>query len=244
MNLLQITAGIVDQPGKALSEAAKRPRSWLLPAILLVLSMAFAAWVSAPYSLKLANERSAQMIERITQNLSEEQVAAVRASQRDMTLPLFMLSAVGVGALMAGLGWVARGAIIHFSSMALGGSSSWGGTFAVGVWAMLPFFVRDLLQAAYVLVTKQIVEHPGLSFLVTQGDWLKDSQDLRYAALGNVDPFALWHIVLLGIAIAVATKLSRTTGIIMALILWVIFLGLKLLPVLIGKAVGGNMLGG
>lgn len=127
--------------------------------------------------------------------------------------------------------------------MALGGTSAWGPTFAVGVWSMLPFFFRDLLQTAYVLLRGQLIEHQGLSFLVASGDWLKDSYDLLYSFLGNVGPFSLWHIILLSIGIAVATKISAAKATVTALVVWGIFTALKLLPVAIGATVGQGLLG-
>jgi hypothetical protein len=241
MNLAVIAIGMIDRPTQAMAEAAKRPRAWFVPAILLVLSMVLLLAVSAPYQIKLANERSAQMIERLTANMSEEQARLVRENARPVTPTTYWLSGLGAGLVMAALGWVLRGAIVHFSSIAAGGTSTWGPTFAVCLWSMFPFFVRDLVQAAYVLVSKQIIEHQGLSFLVASGDVFKDSRNLAYALLGNVDPFALWHIVLLGIGISVATRLSRGKATFMALVIWLVFLVLKLVPVLLGRAVMGNL---
>jgi len=241
MNLAAVTIGMVDRPGQAMAEAAKRPRAWFLPAVLLLVSMVVLLAVSAPYQIKLANERSAQMIEQIAANMSEEQAQMVRQSARPVTPATYWLSGLGAGLLIAALGWVLRGTVVHFSSMAAGGTSVWGPTFAVCLWSMLPFFVRDLVQTIYILISKQIIEHQGLAFLVASGDMLKDGRNLSYALLGNVDPFALWHIVLLGIAIGAATKLSKGKATFMALVIWLVFLAVKLVPVLLGRAVMGNL---
>jgi hypothetical protein len=241
MNLVTITTGMVDRPGQAMAEAAKRPRAWFLPAVLLVLSMVVLLGVLAPYQIKLANERSAQVIEQLAANMSEEQARMIRESARPITPTTYWLSGLGVGLAVAALGWVLRGTVVHFSSMAAGGTSVWGPTFAVCLWSMLPFFVRDLVQATYTLVSKQLIEHQGLSFLVASGDVLKDGRSLSYALLGNVDPFALWHIILLGLGISAATKLSKGKATFMALIVWLVFLAVKLVPVLLGRAVMGNL---
>jgi len=241
MNLVTITTGMIDRPGQAMAEAAKRPRAWFLPAVLLVLSMVVLLGVLAPYQIKLANARSVQMIEQLAANMSEEQARIIRENARPITPTTYWLSGLGVGLAVAALGWVLRGTVVHFSSMAAGGTSHWGATFAVCLWSMVPFFVRDLLQAAYVLVSKQVIEHQGLAFLVASGDLLKDGRNLVYALLGNLDPFAVWHIVLLGIAIGVATKLGRAKAAIIALLIWAVFVGVKLVPVLIGGAVMGRL---
>jgi len=243
MSLAGALIKTIDRPREAMQEVAQRPRSWWLPAVLLVISMSVLAWFSAPYQIDLANERSAEMVERMAANMPEEQARLVRESAREMTLTIYLISAVGVGFVVAALGWVARGAVVHFSSMAAGGISTWGATFAACVWSMLPFFVRDLVQTAYVLVNEQVIEHQGLAFLVASGDLVKDSRNILYALLTNVDPFALWHVVLLAIAIAVATKVSRAKAGVMAVIVWGVFLGIKLLPAVIGGAMMQSFLG-
>ena len=243
MSLAGALLKTVDRPAQAMGEVAHRPRSWWLAAILLVISMSVLAWFSAPYQIELANERSAQMIERIAANMPEEQARLVRENAREVTLTTYLASAVGVGLAVAALGWAGRGAVVHFSSMAAGGTSTWGATFATCVWSMLPFFVRDLVQTAYVLIYEQVIEHQGLAFLVATGDFVRDSSSIPYALLTNIDPFALWHIVLLATAIAAATKISRAKAAIMALVVWGLFLGLKLLPTVIGASVTGSLLG-
>lgn len=242
MNTVRALIGVVDHPAEALEAVAQRPRSWWLPAVLLALSMAGLIAVSQPYQLTIANERSAQMIERIAANLSEEEARVVRERSRPMTPAQYWLSAMGAGLAFAGLGWVLRGAVMHFSSMAAGGTSTFGPTFAVGVWSMLPFFVRDLLQIAYVLFRKQVIEHAGLAFLVASGDWMKDSRNLLYGLLSNVDLFALWHVILLAIGLAVATRLTRGKAFVMAMVIWVAFLGLKLIPVALSIALAGRFM--
>ena len=243
MRLATIPFAIIDRPRRALTEAAQRPRSWWLPALLLIVSMLVLIWVTAPDQVVLANERAAEMIERITANLTEEQAQAVRARTASTTLQSYWIAAAGMGLAMAALGWVLRGGMVHFSSMAAGGKSAWNATFAVGVWTMFPYFFRDLLQSLYVSLSGKVLEHQGLAFLVASGNWLDDSRHLVYALLSNVDPFALWHLVLLSIGIAVATKLSGTKATIMALIVWAVFLGLKLIPVAISASLGSSLLG-
>lgn len=243
MNLAQALLALIDRPGDAMQAATQRPRSWWLPAALIVLSTAALLWVSQPYALKLARERSAQMIERIASRMSEQEAQTLRDNRRDMTPLQYWLAGGGAAVVMAGLGWVLRGAVAHFSSMAAGGRTSWGPTFAAGVWSMVPYAVRNAVQVVLVTARGAVLEHQGLSFLVASGDWLKDSRNLVYSLLANMDPFDLWHVILLAVGIAVATKLGRGKAFVLALIIWAAFLGLKLIPVAIGSALGGNLLG-
>ncbi len=241
MNLVTIPLGMIDRPTAALRAAGERPRSWWLPALLLVLSMVVLTLATAPYAVSLANERTQQTIEQVTARMPPEQAAQVRQNSRPVTFQSYVLMGVGAAVLLGALSWIARGAFAHFGSMATGGQSAWGPTFAVVAWSMLPFFVRDLLQAVFVFTQKRLIEHPGLSFLVASGNWLQDGRNLSYAALGKVDLFALWHIVLLGIGISVVTRLSRRGSIVLSVVIWLVMLGLSLIPVLLGRALGGNV---
>jgi hypothetical protein len=239
MDLARAVLSIIDRPREAMQQVASRPRSWLLAAVLLVASLVLLTAISAPQQIGLANERSQAMIEQLKASMSEEQARALEGRDVSLTPSRYWLSAVGAGTLFMALGWVFRAAVVHFISMAIGGVSNWGSAFAITVWSALPFLVRNIVQAVYIVTSKQLIEHQGLAFLVTSGKWLEDSRSLAYAALSNVDLFALWHIVLLGIGISAATKVGRTQGFVLAVIVWALFLGLGLIPVLIGRALGG-----
>lgn len=243
MGILTAFVAMIDRPREAMQYIASRPRAWLLAAVLLVASLVLLTAISAPQQIALATERSQAMIEQMVANMSAEQAQLVRERAQAFTPTQFWLSTLGIGTLLMALGWILRGAILHFSSMALGGVSDWGPTFAVSVWSMLPFFVRDIVQAVYIGTSRQLIEHQGLAFLVTSGNWMQDSRNLVYAALANLDLFALWHIVLLGIGVMVATKVSRIKGLVLAFVVWALFLGLKLIPVAIGRALGGSFMG-
>lgn len=232
---------MVDQPAQAMGDVVEHPRWWVWAAALLVISTGVLLWVSAPYQVELANARTAQMIARITASMSEEQAQAVRANMRETTITTLLATGGGTALATMALGWVLRAAIIHFSSPMMGGASHWGPTFAMSVWSMLPFFVRDGVQTVFVLVRKTTLEHAGLSFLVASGDWVQDSRSLSYNLLANTDPFVLWHLLVLTVGIAAALKVGRGKAALLGLLVWVLFLGLKLVPILLSSAVMGRV---
>lgn len=247
MSLVATFFSMIDRPRQAFTQVAQRPRSWWLPALLVVVSLVALSLVVAPQSVELSNQRSQQMMESIMQNLSEEQAQQVQAQMAQgsgsMTTTTFLLSAVGGGLVLAALGWVARGAIVHFGSMLVGGTSAWPASFALGVWSMIPFFFRDLFQMAYVAITGQLIENAGLSFLVASPDWLANSRNAAYLALSQVDPFVLWHIVLLAIGLATINKLSKGGAAVMAVVIWLLFAAVKILPTILGTALMGGLSG-
>jgi hypothetical protein len=236
MKLAAIPLHLIDRPSEAFRAVIERPKSWLLAAALLAVSMLVLLTLTAPYNIELANELAERQVQKMMADMSAEQADALReqmAARPQVTTATYVLSG-GLAALaMMALGWVARGAVGHFSSMAFGGVSTWAPTFAVGVWSMLPFFFRDLIQAAWTLINGQAVAHQGLSFLVASGDALADTTNIAYLALAQIDLFAVWHIVLFGLGLAVATKLGKARGIVLAAVIWVVFNGLRLAPTLL-----------
>lgn len=240
MNLFAITLGMIDRPTQAMKAVLEKPRSWLIPAILIALTTVALLAVSQPYAMKLADETQAQMVERITAQMSAEQAQQVRANVKPMTAQTYWLSGLAGALLIAGLGWVARGAVAHFSSMAMGGQSVWGPTFAVGVWSMIPYVVRAVVQLVYVAINKGVMQHNGLSFLVASGDMLANTRNWQYLALAQVDPFVLWHIILFGIGLAAATKISRGKATFLAFVIWLVFAALQIAPAMLSMALMGR----
>lgn len=235
MNPFSIACRMVDRPTEAFAAAVERPRSWWLPAIWVIGSLAVLAWVSAPHQVALANERTGEMLARLSTNLSEEQLALAR-ERALMTLPRYLTSAIGLGSVSLAVGWLLRSGILHLTALALGYQGPWQKVFAAVVWSAFPFVVRNLLQAGLVIYHNQVAIHEGLSFLVASGDWLADSRNLWYVFLAQVDPFVVWHLVLLTIGLAAATGLGRKKTGLMAFLIWLLFTGLKLVPVAIGAA--------
>lgn len=242
MKALHIALKMIDRPGEAFAEVAERPRSWWLPAGVIFASLVALAWVAAPYQVALANERLGETLARLSATLSEEQMALVRA-RSTMTVPRYLLSAIGLGGGSLVIGWLLRAGILHVSALALGYQGPWGKVFAAIVWSALPFFVRNALQAILIFAHRQIIAHEGLSFLVASGDWLADSRNLGYAFLAQVDPFVVWHLVLLTVGLAAVTGLTRRKTGLMALLVWLLFVALKLVPVAISASFTRGLMG-
>lgn len=237
MNIGQMLLAMFDRPGQAMEAAVAKPRSWWLPALLILASLAALTYFSAPYVIELTNARQAEMVERLAANLSAEQAELVRSQVREMTLSNLMLNSVLFGGAMMALGWLVRASIAHLSALAAGGRGVWAGSFAaVGVWSMLPDVLRNIVQLLYTVVNRNPIMHSGLSFLVASGDWLADSRSLVYALLASIDPFTIWHLILLTSAVAAASKLGKGKSLAIALLTWAVLTGLRMIPVAISSA--------
>jgi len=119
MSLGRILLAMVDRPAQAMAAVTTRPRSWWLPAVLILASVVALTAVSAPETIAMTNERQAQVLEPIIASLPEEQAELVM-QRSQMTLRRLMLSAVlGGGAVMA-IGWLARGSGGHRAPVGAG----------------------------------------------------------------------------------------------------------------------------
>ena len=243
MSTAAILLRIIDRPRKAMDVVVERPRSWWLAAVLVVLSTLVLSWASAPLRAELAVERSEKMLERFAAQLPEERLQVVRERLQEQPPLRTALTSAAVAVVLGGIGWLVRGGLSHFCGMAIGGVSAWLPTFAVGVWSLLPFVVRDLVQSAFVLWNGELIEHTGVSVLVATGDWATDARNPLYLVLSQVDPFVLWHLIVLGAGIAAATKLSPAKAAFLALLVWALMAAVKVGVSLLGATVTGGLLG-
>jgi len=100
------------------------------------------------------------------------------------------------------LGWLVLAGLLHLGSTLLGGRGSMQSALSVTAWASLPFALRDLLRAVYMLSAQHVIVSPGLSGFATGGGFA--AQVLEYT-----DLFLLWNVVLLLIGFAIVEGLPR-----------------------------------
>jgi hypothetical protein len=245
---------LIDRPGSAMQAVVARTRTWLIAALLIALGIATRAAVTAPYQAQAQTEALAQATASASGGSTQTSTTlprigiARRALRQGLqaggtstgmpqVAPTTLAVIVGLAGLLAAVGgWLLRGGIALLASKLSGGEGAWNGVFAVGVWSMFPYFVRDLLQSAYTLTQGALVKYQGLSMLAATGGWLENSPRLVQALLGQVDLFALWHLLLLTAGLAVACKLGRGKAFGLALLTWAVILAIKLLPALLGAS--------
>jgi hypothetical protein len=243
--LLRLVWGIIAHPRSTLTYVSERGRrTWWLPALLiLLLTIAFVA-ASGPIRTRQARQemRAAQeeMAKRLGQELSEEELERAQSiTASPMITVVFPTAASAVGRVA---GWLIWAGALYLASIALGGRGNFGQMFPVTVWSGLPYALRSLVQTIYVLVSSHLIENQGLSGLVQQDLSAADAiasppttgQMLLSAFLARVDLYLVWHLVLLVIAVAAATRLSRRKSALVTLGVWILLTALSLVPTLIG----------
>jgi hypothetical protein len=237
MSLWRALYGWIDQPRKTLRYVIQNPRwpLWLAPALAIVIALIAVTVVSAPSASELARAQAEQQLETQVGSLSGEQGEQVERTLETFTSPLFIAATgIALGVLGLILTWLFRGGVLFFISYLFGTDSRYVQAVALVLWSWLPFALRDLLNAAYVVVSGQMVVNRGLSFLVSSGDQVQDAGNLLYGFLSQVDPFVAWHLALVAIGLAVVTRTTTLKVAVGTIGYWVLTVVLGLAPTLLG----------
>ena len=123
--------------------------------------------------------------------------------------------------------------ILYFLGLVAGGEASFAQSFAILAWSWLPYSLRNLVMAAYVAYSGQLINQ-GLSFLVATGDQTKDAANWLYSLLSQIDLFYLWHLILVVVGLATVGRFSKAKATIVGLIYLAVTTALSLVPTLIG----------
>ena len=216
-NLLALLAGIWFRPGRTLRAVAAGPAwLWTIPFLIALALAVGLAFASEPARAALQRERSQAQMEARLQELPPdmresppEEFTNVPEPSRVLTLwvPLVVAAA---GIL---LGWLLRAALLHLSSMALGGRQSFGSVYRASAWASFPLLLGSAVQLLYALVGGGMIAGAGLSGLLAAAPAAdgvaQTAPSIPAIVLGRVDLYTIWYVVLLGVAVAAAGKLSR-----------------------------------
>jgi hypothetical protein len=233
-NALRSLVGIIDRPQATLSAIYASPRwHWVLPGLLLIITLVALNLVSAPYTAELSREQ----IRRQMQALPEEQAALVADQIEQFSSPLFVgltASATGVIGLIVAI--VIAGAVLYFGGLVVGAELDFTPMLTVITWTWAPFLVRNIVEAVWVYLQGGLIINSGLSWLVSVGDQVKDAGNISYFVLSYVQIFVLWHLFLVWAGLRGAGKLSRSKAFILVVIYAVVGLAVRWIPTLISLA--------
>jgi hypothetical protein len=252
--LLAIISGVILHPRRTFELLREQSgRAWLAAALLAMLFTILPVLVASPISTRKAQEvMRAQMESQAgqMQTLTPEQQ---QQAESTVANPLFTVVMPGLGGL-AGLwiGWLVWAGSLHLLGTMLGGSNSFGQMWQVVVWSWLPYSLRGLLQTVFILLTGSLIEHPGLSGLVSGSSTASEmiaappstgQMALQYL-LGRVDLFLLWNLALLVTGVIAAGRLSRRKALLITLGVWVVLTLLGLIPVIVSGSFARGFSGG
>jgi hypothetical protein len=231
MNVLQLLVSIIDRPAVTMSYVGKKPGwAWVMPALLVLVGLVAFSEVTAPHDSELTQRQAQQQMA----SLPPEQAEQI-ASQIEMVTspPVVAGLNIVVGLVALAVTWLLGGGVLYFLGLVAGGEAGFGQSFAILAWSWLPYALRNLVLAAYVTYSGQLINQ-GLSFLVATGDQTKDAANWLYVLLSQFDPFYLWHLVLVIVGLAAVARFSKTKATIVGLIYLAVTTALSLVPTFIG----------
>jgi hypothetical protein len=216
-NLLALLAGIWFRPGRTLRAVAAGPAwLWTIPFLIALALAVGLTFARAPARDALQRERSQAQMEARLQELPPEMRESPPEEFTDVPEPSPVLTLwVPLVSAAAGilLGWLLRAAVLHVSSMALGGRQSFGAVYRTSAWASFPLLLGSAVQLIYLLVGGGMIAGAGLSGLLAAApaaDGVAPTAlSIPAILLSRVDFYTIWYVILLGVAVAAAGKLSR-----------------------------------
>lgn len=130
------------------------------------------------------------------------------ASQAARSGPLLIYVLPVIGAL-AGvwISWFLLGSILHLALTMAGSRGSYTAVLNLTAWASLPFAVRTLVRIIALLISKQLINAPGLSGFIAAE--VEGAAVFLRMLLERVDIYLIWQVILLMIGVLPLTGLKR-----------------------------------
>jgi|WetSurMetagenome_2_1015567.scaffolds.fasta_scaffold162269_2 hypothetical protein len=217
-NPFALLTGVWFRPGRTLRAVATGPAwLWAIPFFIALALAVGLALAGAPARDAQQRERSQAMLEARLQELPPELRESPPEGFADLPEPSRVLTLwVPLVIAAAGilLGWLLRAAVLHVSSLALGGRQSFGAVYRTSAWASFPLLLRSAVQLIYLLVGGRMIDGAGLSGLLAaapaaDGGVSLAAPSIPAILLSRVDLYTIWYVILLGVAVAAAGKLSK-----------------------------------
>jgi hypothetical protein len=232
MNVLQLLVSMIDRPAVTMSYVGKKPGwAWLTPALLVLVGLIAFGVVTAPLTSELALRQAQQQLASLPPQQAEQAASQI---ERFTSPPMIAGFSIVGGLVTLAVIWLVGGGVLYFLGLVAGGEANFAQAFAILAWSWLPYFLRNLILAAYVAYSGQMI-NLGLSFLVATGDQAKDAANWLYVLLAQIDLFYLWHLILVIVGLAAVGRFSKTKATIVGLIYLAVTTALSLVPTLVGS---------
>jgi hypothetical protein len=236
--ILDWIAGVFVRPRKTFADiAGKAKGTWLTPLLLLSITEIAAVLVAGPIKIAIAQMQGPNLPPDYQYFTPEDQERFLQAAQATQG-PVFIYVFPSILALgRVWFGWLLVGGMLHLFLTMLGGRGNTGTTMNLVAWGGLPFAIRDLVRIISMLVTHQIINHPGVTGFAPAGD--SGMSIFLNKLFAYFDFYLLWHIILLVVGVRVATGLGLSKTWTGTLITFVIVLSLQALIGYLASLLGG-----
>ncbi|MBN1426833.1 MAG: YIP1 family protein [Anaerolineae bacterium] len=231
--VVSLLAGIVIHPQATFKNLREMEKGyWWLVFLITIAAVILYTVVSTGVSANTMSRAMQNLPEGVAADNAGANMPQVTQSSSLLTVVVPLLS----GIIMILLGYAFRGLIAFGGSMVMGGNATFKQTFRMAVWSTIPAIFRNIVRSIAVVASQgRIIE--GLTGVMTTLE--ARTLPVLNLLLGQVDFYAVWSMVLLGIGIAVTTRLGKNKSIVAVLVYIVIAIGGLLLYYVISNAIGG-----
>jgi hypothetical protein len=195
------------RPRRTFTEIAAQPQGvWLTPLLVLSATGLIHAIVAGVFK-QAAAQSGGMSLPPGFEYYTPEQQAQFQQAMAATSGPVFVyvfpaiLSILGVW-----VGWLIVSGLLHLIFTLLGGRSSTSLASNLVAWGGLPLALRDGVRIVAMLVSRQLITHPGLSGFAPADDG--GLSIYLTQLLGLIDLYVIWHLVLLAIGARAGTGLA------------------------------------
>ncbi len=203
-------------PTRAFARLKEKP-SWLLPVALVLVFNIAATFVTTQY-VDWTAQRDLAVEQMQKRGMTQEQIdQAVEGMEKFYGSPVARFGLPLVGALVTGIiGILLLTLIYNVSLPMLGASSNFVRSLSVVAWAGMALIPGAIIRIVLVLLKKSADVTTSLLLLAPN---LKGG--FVAALLAQVDPFAIWQLILAGLGLKVVFDLKGARSYILVFAVWV-----------------------
>ena len=245
-NVFALLLGVLFRPKTTFGYLkGNHKKAWWLPAFLILALTVAPLWAAARPSSPATGMLSSEKMEMVT-SVDPRMVEGMPSELSAVTVVSSGPNFLKLGGMLLGTiaAWLLWGGALYLASVFLGRSSSFGQMFRLAVWTWLPYGLRGLVQAVYILVTGEVILNAGFSGFVIDKAVTSmipsgPGQLALASILGRVDVFMVWHVLLVSLALMAFTSLTRRKALTATLVIWTVFALAGIVPAILGGMLGG-----
>jgi hypothetical protein len=226
LSQVQRVTSIFSAPSKTFEDIRNGNKSWWLPFIILILiGYVFFAAITLKVGWSQVAENAIRMNPK-----TEEKLAQVPPDQRAMTMKITQYSMEGgfAASPILVLIFVALGSLVLWGTInfAFGGKATFGGVFAVWMFAALPGLIKTVLGTIVIFAGGTPETFNLDNFAPTNlGAFLAHPPETNaalYKLATAIDFTTIWSMILMGMGIAIVARVKRGSGYIAVFGWWAI----------------------
>jgi hypothetical protein len=169
------------------------------------------------------------------ESMPADQAAALAPQMDRLTGPMVLVGGSLGGVVSLLISFLVSAALLYFGGLVIGAELDFTPLLPFVVWTWMPFFFRDLVQAAITVAQRGLIANQGLSWLVSVGDAMKDARSFTWFALSFVEVFFLWHLILVWAGLRGAGKLSGGKATVLTIVYAAVTIAVRWIPSLLAR---------